>query len=46
MNMTPQQVRIYTWANIGHGLDRKFFRTRIFIVPFLDLSIDAYDTSF
>ena len=33
-----------TWAMAKGG--RQFFRTRIFIVPFHDLSIHAYETSF
>ena len=40
------QVRIYARANMGHGPGRQIFRTRIFIVPFHDLSIDAYNASF
>ena len=28
---------------MGHGPGRQIFRTRFFIVPFHDLSIDAYD---
>ena len=41
-----KQGRVYATANMGHGKERKIFRTRIFIVPFDDLSINAYDTGF